>query len=117
MKVRGVDGLGVHREGETKWDPDMPACPGPPQGEGVAWDERALRGAAGGGIHSPALYQSSHSGELWSVCVCVCVCECMCTQFSRSVVSALTLCDPMDCSTPGLPVRHQFLEFTQTHVH
>ena len=27
------------------------------------------------------------------------------------------LCDPMDCSTPGLPVHHQLLEFTQTHVH
>ena len=29
----------------------------------------------------------------------------------------LTLCDPMDCSTPGLPVHHQLLEFTQIHVH
>ena len=29
----------------------------------------------------------------------------------------LTLCDPMNCSTPGLPVHHQLLEFTQTHVH
>ena len=29
----------------------------------------------------------------------------------------LTLCDPMDCSTPGLPVHHQLPEFTQTHVH
>ena len=28
-----------------------------------------------------------------------------------------TLCDPMDCNTPGLPVHHQFPEFTQTHVH
>ena len=28
-----------------------------------------------------------------------------------------TLCDPMDCSTPGLPVHHQLLEFTQTHLH
>ena len=28
-----------------------------------------------------------------------------------------TLCDPMNCSTPGLPVHHQFPEFTQTHVH
>ena len=28
-----------------------------------------------------------------------------------------TLCDPMDSSTPGLPVHHQLLEFTQTHVH
>ena len=29
----------------------------------------------------------------------------------------LTLCDPMDCSTPGCPVHHQLPEFTQTHVH
>ena len=36
-------------------------------------------------------------------------------QFSHSVVS--TLFDPMDCSTPGFPVHHQFPEFTQTHVH
>ena len=28
-----------------------------------------------------------------------------------------TICDPMDCSTPGLPVHHQLPEFTQTHVH
>ena len=28
-----------------------------------------------------------------------------------------TLCDPMNCCTPGLPVHHQLLEFTQTHVH
>ena len=28
-----------------------------------------------------------------------------------------TLCDSMNHSTPGLPVHHQFLEFTQTHVH
>ena len=36
-------------------------------------------------------------------------------QFSRSVVS--TLCDPMNHSTPDLPVHHQLLESTQTHVH
>ena len=36
-------------------------------------------------------------------------------QFS-SVQSCLTLCDPMDCSTPGLPVYDQLLELTQTHV-
>ena len=29
----------------------------------------------------------------------------------------LTLCDPMDYSTPGLPVHHQLPELTQTHVH
>ena len=36
----------------------------------------------------------------------------------RSVAqSCLTLCDPMNCSTPGLPVHHQLPELTQTHVH
>jgi len=38
-------------------------------------------------------------------------------QFSSVTQSRLTLCDPMNCSTPGLPVHHQLLEFTQTHVH
>ena len=28
-----------------------------------------------------------------------------------------TLCDPMDCSTPGFPVHHQLLELAQTHIH
>ena len=31
--------------------------------------------------------------------------------------SCLTLCDPMDCSTPGFPVHHQLPELAQTHVH
>ena len=31
--------------------------------------------------------------------------------------SCPTLCDPMDCSTPGFPVHHQLLELAQTHVH
>ena len=31
--------------------------------------------------------------------------------------SCLTLCDPMNCSIPGLPVHHQLLEFTQTRIH
>ena len=38
-------------------------------------------------------------------------------QFSSVVQSCLTLCDPMDCSTPGFPVHHQLPEFAQTHVH
>ena len=38
-------------------------------------------------------------------------------QFSSGAQSCPTLCDPMDCSTTGLPVHHQLLEFTQTHVH
>ena len=35
----------------------------------------------------------------------------------QSLQLCLTLCDPMDCSTPGLPVHHQLLEFTQTLIH
>ena len=35
-------------------------------------------------------------------------------QFSSVAQSCLTLCDPMNCSTPGLPVHHQLPEFTQT---
>ena len=38
-------------------------------------------------------------------------------QFSSVAQSCLTLGDPVECSTPGLPVHHQLLEFTQTHVH
>ena len=37
-------------------------------------------------------------------------------QFSSGVQSCPTLCDPMNCSMPGLPVCHQLPEFTQTHV-
>ena len=37
-------------------------------------------------------------------------------QFSSVAQSYLTLCDPMDCSMPGLPVHHQLPELTQTHV-
>ena len=38
-------------------------------------------------------------------------------QFSSVAQSCPILCDPMDCSKPGLPVHHQLLESTQTHVH
>ena len=38
-------------------------------------------------------------------------------QLSSITQSCPTLCDPMDCSTPDLPVHHQLPELTQTHVH
>ena len=37
-------------------------------------------------------------------------------QFSSVAQSCLTLCDPMDCSTPGFPVHHQLSQLAQTHV-
>ena len=42
---------------------------------------------------------------------------CHSVQFSSVAQSCPTLCDRMNCSTPGLPIYHQLLEFTQIHVH
>ena len=39
------------------------------------------------------------------------------TQFSSVAQPCLTFCNPMDCSTPGFPVHHQFPELAQTHLH
>ena len=38
-------------------------------------------------------------------------------QFSSVAQLCPPLCDPMNCNMPGIPVHHQLLEFTQTHVH
>ena len=48
---------------------------------------------------------TTDNAEIWSI------------QFSSVTQLCPTLCDPMDCSTPGFPVHHQLPEFTQTHVH
>ena len=45
------------------------------------------------------------------------LCVSMSDQFSLVAQSCPTLCNAMDCSPPGLPVHHQLLESTQTHVH
>ena len=37
-------------------------------------------------------------------------------KFSSVTHLCPTLCDPKDCSTPGIPVYHQLLKFTQTHI-
>ena len=42
--------------------------------------------------------------------------SCVHIHFRSVAQSCLTLCDPMDCSTPGFPVHHQHLEFSHTHV-
>ena len=41
----------------------------------------------------------------------------LCSQFSSVTQSCLTLCDPVDCSTPRSPVHHQLLKLAQTYVH
>ena len=47
----------------------------------------------------------------------ICVATKPSVQFSSVTQSCPTLCDPMNCSTPGLPVHHQLPKFTQTHGH
>ena len=42
---------------------------------------------------------------------------CVSVQFNSVTQSCPTLCNPMNCSTPGLPVHHQLPEFTQTHIY
>ena len=44
----------------------------------------------------------------------MCPCCCCCCWVAQSCP---TVCDPMDCSTPGFPVLHRLLELAQTHVH
>ena len=53
-------------------------------------------------------------GELWEL---VMDREALVQFSSVQLLSCVRLCDPMNRSTPGLPVHHQLLEFTQTHVH
>ena len=48
---------------------------------------------------------------------CITICSNQDSRFSSVTRSCPTLCDPMNCSTPGLPVHHQLQELTQTHVH
>ena len=47
--------------------------------------------------------------------------DCFSTGVSVQLISLAqscpTFCDPMNCSTPGLPIHYQLPEFTQTHVH
>ena len=51
------------------------------------------------------------------VTVPICIISFLINQIRSVAQLCLTLCDPMNRSTPGLPVHHQLPEFTQTHVH
>ena len=63
---------------------------------------------------SPALAGRFFTAEPPGKPLCMCLVS---VQFSSVAQSCSTLCDPMNHSTPGLPVHHQLPEFIQTHVH
>ena len=65
-------------------------------------------------------FLTQYSSLIYMICpasVAIKILVCLCPQFSSATQSCLTLCDPMNRSMPGLPVHHQLLESTQTHVH
>ena len=81
-------------------------------------------------VHRSAIYESQDMEATWAtstdewikkmwyvhICVCVCVCVCIHSRIFSSfqLLSHVGLCDPMNRSTPGLPVHHQLPEFAQT---
>ena len=63
----------------------------------------------GARLHGRVAHGMHHSAfQLKTVCLVYCC---------SVAKSYLTLCDPMDCNTPGFPVLHYLLEFAQTHVY
>ena len=69
-------------------------------------------------FYCQCLYQHSISPKRWLAWdSCSPLSQFSSVQFSSVAQSCLTLCDPMNCITPGLPVHRQLLEFSQTHVH
>ena len=66
------------------------------------------RSSGGNPLQDSSLEKPMDRGAWWAV---------VSVQVSSVTQSCPTLCDPMNRSMPGLPVHHQLLEFTQTHVH
>ena len=88
------------------------------QAGGEATDhEEETRGREGASLPQTELDCSAVKlGVKWGS-VCPCQDYLRSVQFSSVSQSCPTLCDPMNRSSPGLPVLHQLPEFTQTHIH
>ena len=89
----------------------------PPANAGDSGDAGSVlvSGRSGGGNDNPLQYsclENSVDRGAWRATV-----HGVTNQIRSVTQSCPTLCDPMNRSTPGLPVHHQFLQFTQTHVH
>jgi len=105
--------------------PPAPLLQPPPASECLKGQESPYlwRETAGAGTGHTGGY--SGSGlllflDLWSGCNTVhliIIHKAVSIKFSSVAQSCPTLCNPMNCSTPGLPVHHQLPEFTKTHVH
>ena len=76
----------------------------------LPWEFHVQRSLAG---YSPWGHKKSDTVEQLSLLLS-CNRTVICCSIAKSY---LTLCNPMDCRTPGFPVLHYLLEFAQTHVH
>ena len=92
-------------------DPDLPVSVQESPAE--AW----VAGGLGQGLG--ALNVAVHAWDFWKEVATVFITSTIVSsvQLSSVAQSCPTLCDPMNHSTPGLPVHHQLPEFTQTHIH
>ena len=80
------------------------------------WKHWILTTRLSGNSHC-VLFQKVIFSWILASCSYLCFIISFTVQFSSVAQSCPTLCDPMNHSSPGLPVHHQLPEFTQTHVH
>jgi len=102
---RGTSGLPWKQAKQTRWSPT---------GAGGEMVSAACCGVGGGRYKQPLLQHHSQSFPFRQT---LAFSYHISPQFSSASQLCPILCDPMDCSMPGLPVHHQLPEFTQTHVH
>ena len=102
---RGGEG---EMHGESNRETYITICKIDSQGEFALW----LRKLKQGFCINPAGWDGKGDGREVQKGGDICI-----SQFSSVAQACPTLCDPMNFSTPGLPVHHQHPEYTQTHVH
>ena len=108
--------MNIYVPWRRKWPPTSIFLPGESHGQRAWWvSDGGLRSR--GSQSQTWLKQLSihtHTHIYWLHCWAY---EILVPQFSSVTQLCLSLCNPTDCSTPSLPVHHQLLESTQTHVH
>ena len=97
-KRRGFDPWVGKIAWRRKWQPTPVFLPGKSHGQ------RILEGYSPWGCKELGMTQHTHTHFIKLIS-------------SVQSLSCVWLCDPTDCSTPGLPIHHQLLELAQTHVH
>ena len=96
---------------------NLPAMQEPQEMGSIPGSGRSSGGRHGNPLQYSCLENPMGRGTWWATVQFSSVQLLSSVQFSSVAQSCPTLCDPMNHSTPGLPVHHQLPEFTQIHVH